>query len=194
MQMDTFLSPIEKPQDPMMRLAYAAAKRQFGKVLTSLKVFSARLPLAFAMFYSRIGKLDKKLQLAPETQMLIRERVERLNVCLFCIDIGRSIAIKTSMDEAKFDALDSYDTRARLRDRVDARQEGKSRHVRADGLFLFRTRDLRDRLARRHRTPLQRHQHRPEYSFRYAVRSAPKQEDPARETLTRVIQLNYNAE
>jgi alkylhydroperoxidase family enzyme len=110
MQMDTFLSPIEKPQDPMMRLAYAAAKRQFGKVLTSLKVFSARLPLAFAMFYSRIGKLDKKLQLAPETQMLIREHVARLNVCLFCIDICRSIAIKTSMDEAKFDALDSYDT------------------------------------------------------------------------------------
>lgn len=106
--MDTFLSPIEKPQDPMMRLAYAAAKRQFGKVLTSLKVFSARLPLAFAMFYSRIGKLDKKLQLAPETQMLIRERVARLNVCLFCIDIGRSMAIKASMDEAKFDALDEY--------------------------------------------------------------------------------------
>lgn len=108
--MDTFLSPIEKPQDPMMRLAYAAAKRQFGKVLTSLKVFSARLPLAFAMFYSRIGKLDKKLQLAPETQMLIRERVARLNVCLFCIDIGRSIAIKASMDEAKFDALNEYAT------------------------------------------------------------------------------------
>jgi alkylhydroperoxidase family enzyme len=108
--METFLSPVEKPQDPMMRLAYAAAKRQFGKVLTSMKVFSARLPLAFAMFYSRIGKLDKKLQLAPETQMLIRERVARLNACLFCIDIGRSIVIKASMDEAKFDALEQYAT------------------------------------------------------------------------------------
>jgi alkylhydroperoxidase family enzyme len=108
--MDTFLSPVEKPHDPMMRLAYIAAKRQFGKVLTPLKVFSARLPIAFAVFYSRIGKLDKKLQLAPEMQMLIRERVARLNVCLFCIDIGRSIAIKASMDEAKFDALDAYRT------------------------------------------------------------------------------------
>lgn len=106
--MDTFLSPIEKPHDPVMRLAYAASKRQFGKVLAPLKVFCARLPFAFTTFYSRIGKLDKKLQLAPEMQMLVRERVARLNVCLFCIDIGRSIAIKAAMDEARFDALDGY--------------------------------------------------------------------------------------
>lgn len=42
--------------------------------------------------------------------MLIRERVARLNVCLFCIDIGRSFVIKTSMNEAKFDALEEYGT------------------------------------------------------------------------------------
>lgn len=108
--MDSFLSPIEKPQDPMMRLAYAATKREFGKVLGPLKVFYSRLPLAFATFYSRIGKLNKKLQLAPETQMLIRERVARLNVCLFCIDIGRSVVIKAGMDETKFNALEEYRT------------------------------------------------------------------------------------
>jgi len=107
---DTFLSPIEKPRDPMMRLAYVAAKRQFGKVVTPLKVFCARLPIAFGIFYARISKLDKKLQLTPEMQMLIREQVARLNVCLFCIDIGRSIAIKASMNEAKFEALEAYRT------------------------------------------------------------------------------------
>jgi alkylhydroperoxidase family enzyme len=108
--MDSFLSPIEKPHDPMMRLAYIAAKRQFGKVLTPLKVFCARLPMAFGIFHARISKLDKKLQLAPEMQMLIRECVARLNVCLFCIDIGRSIAIKASMNQARFDALGDYRT------------------------------------------------------------------------------------
>src|SRR5205814_7658826 len=87
--MDTFLSPVEKPKSLMMKLAYYFTRRQFGKVLTPLKVHSARLPLAFGLLYTKIGKLDKKLVLPPETALLIREQVARINVCLFCIDIGR---------------------------------------------------------------------------------------------------------
>ena len=108
--MDTFLPPIEKPAGLMMKLAYYFTRRQFGKVLTPLKVHSARLPTAFGLFYSKIGKLDKKLLLPAETVMLIREQVARINVCLFCIDIGRSFTIKASMNEAKFDALEQYAT------------------------------------------------------------------------------------
>ena len=93
-----------------MKLAYFFTRRQFGKVLTPLKVHSARLPAAFAMFYGKIGQLDKKLQLHKETVLLIREQVARLNICLFCIDIGRSFTIKASMNQAKFDALDQYRT------------------------------------------------------------------------------------
>jgi alkylhydroperoxidase family enzyme len=109
-QMDTFLAPIEKPQGLIMKLAYAMTRRQFGRVLTPLKVVSARLPLAFALFTSKISKLDKKLLLSPETALLIREQVARINVCLFCIDIGRWTAIKASMNEAKFNALQQYGT------------------------------------------------------------------------------------
>src|SRR5437773_5321214 len=105
---DTFLPPIEKPEGLMMKLAYYLTRRQFGKVLTPLKVHSARLPTAFGLFYSKIGELDKKLTLPAETVMLIREQVARLNVCLFCMDIGRSFTIKASMNEAKFDALEQY--------------------------------------------------------------------------------------
>ena len=108
MTMDTFLPPIEKPQGLIMKLAYYFTRRQFGKVLTPLKVHSARLPPGFGLFYSKISKLDKKLLLPPEMVMLIREQVARINVCLFCIDIGRSFTIKASMNEAKFDALDRY--------------------------------------------------------------------------------------
>ena len=108
--MDTFLPPIEKPKGLMMKLAYYFTRRQFGKVLTPLKVHSARLPLAFGLFYSKISKLDKRLLLPPEMVMLIREQVARINVCLFCIDIGRSFTIKASMNEAKFDALEQYRT------------------------------------------------------------------------------------
>ena len=107
---DTFLPPIEKPKGIMMKLAYYSTRRQFGKVLTPLKVHSARLPMAFGQFYAKIGRLDKKLQLPPETVMLIREQVARTNICLFCIDIGRSFTIKASMNEAKFDALEQYRT------------------------------------------------------------------------------------
>jgi alkylhydroperoxidase family enzyme len=113
---DTFLSPIERPRGLIMKLAYYFTRRQFGKVLTPLKVHSARLPAAFGLFYSKISKLDKKLLLPLETILLIREQVSRINVCLFCMDIGRSFTIKTSMNEAKFDALEQYRTSALFTD------------------------------------------------------------------------------
>jgi len=107
---DTFLAPIEKPHGLMTKLAYYFTRRQFGKVLTPVKVVYARLPTAFGLFASKIATLDKKLSLPPELAMLVREQVAQINVCEFCIDIGRSIVIKESMNEAKFDALDQYDT------------------------------------------------------------------------------------
>ncbi len=88
--MDTFLPAIENPRGLVMKLAYFFTRRQFGKVLTPLKVHSARLPAAFGLFYAKIGKLDKKLTLSPEFILLVREQVARINVCEFCIDIARA--------------------------------------------------------------------------------------------------------
>ena len=108
--MDTFLPPIEKPHGLLLKLAYYFTRRQFGKVLTPLKVHSARLPAAFGLFYSKIGTLDKKLTLPRETVFLIREQVARINICRFCTDIGRWFSIQESMNQAKFDALEEYGT------------------------------------------------------------------------------------
>jgi alkylhydroperoxidase family enzyme len=108
--MDTFLAPIEKPHGLILKLAYYFTRRQFGKVLTPVKVVYARLPSDFARFVSKISKLDEKLQLPEETVLLIREQVARINVCHFCMDIARSVAVKARMHEAKFDALDQYRT------------------------------------------------------------------------------------
>ena len=110
LQSDPFLPPIEKPKGLMLKLAYYFTRVQFGKVLSPLKVHSARLPIAFGLFYSKISKLDKKLLLPPETALFIREQVARINVCEFCMDIGRSMTIKASMNQAKFDAMDQYRT------------------------------------------------------------------------------------
>jgi alkylhydroperoxidase family enzyme len=108
--METFLAPIEKPQGPIMRLVYAMTRRQFGKVLTPLKVFSVRLPLAFGLFYGKVSRLDKRLSLERELILIVREQVARINICLFCMDIGRAFVVKSSMTEAKFDALGEYRT------------------------------------------------------------------------------------
>jgi alkylhydroperoxidase family enzyme len=114
--MDTFLSPIEKPEGLMLKLAYYFTHRQFGKVLTPLKVHSARLPFAFGLFYSKISKLDKKLTLPREIVFLVREQVARINICRFCTDIGRWFSIQESMNQAKFDALEEYRTSALFTD------------------------------------------------------------------------------
>src|SRR5215471_12787910 len=116
MNTTTFLPPIEKPDGLMKKLAYYFTRKQFGKVLTPVKVHSARLPAAFGLFYSKVGQLDKKLTLAPELILLIREHVARINVCLFCTDIARSFVIKESMNEAKFNALEQYKTSALFND------------------------------------------------------------------------------
>lgn len=108
--MDTFLPAIEKPSGLVMKLAYYFSRKQFGKVLTPVKVLGARMPAAFGMFYGKVSKLDKKLTLSPEMALLVREHVARINVCEFCIDIGRAFTIKASMNQAKFDALENYRT------------------------------------------------------------------------------------
>jgi alkylhydroperoxidase family enzyme len=106
--MNPFLPPIEQPKGLMKKLAYYFTRKQFGKVLTPMTVHSARLPTAFGLFYAKVGQLDKKLALPQEMVLLARERVAQINICRFCIDIGRSFVIKESMNEAKFDALDQY--------------------------------------------------------------------------------------
>ncbi len=106
--MATYLPPIENPHSFAVKMAYAGSRKQFGKVPTPVKVVYSRMPMAFGMFVAKIAKLDKKLELPAETQMLVREMVAHINVCEFCMDIGRYFVVKSGMDEAKFDALNDY--------------------------------------------------------------------------------------
>lgn len=107
--MDTpFLVPIEKPSGFLWKLLYYFTRKRFGKVITPIKVMAVRLPISFGFFSAKIGQLNKKLQLPAETVMLIREKVARINVCLFCIDIGRAQTIQSAMNQVKFDALADY--------------------------------------------------------------------------------------
>lgn len=106
--METYLAPIENPTNPVMKLVYFFTRKRFGKVITPLKVYAARMPLAFGMFQAKIGELDKKVSLSTEMIFLIRQHVAQINICEFCIDIARAEAIKSSLNPAKFDALVNY--------------------------------------------------------------------------------------
>ncbi len=109
--MATYLPPIEKPRGLIMKVVFAFSRRQFGKVMTPLSVFAARMPVSFGNFYGKVSRLDKKLQLPSKTAVLIRERVASINTCLFCMDAARWYAMKESTDNAaRFDALEEYQT------------------------------------------------------------------------------------
>jgi hypothetical protein len=109
--MATYLPPIERPRGVFLKVMYFLMRRQFGKVMTPISVFSSRMPVAFILFYGKVSKLDKKLQLPSQTSVLIRERVASINSCLFCMDAARWYAMKDSPDNAaRFDALPEYRT------------------------------------------------------------------------------------
>jgi alkylhydroperoxidase family enzyme len=109
--MDTYLPPIEKPRGIVLKIAFYFTKRQFGKVMTPMKVFVARMPAAFASFYGKLASLDKKLQLPSQTAALVREQVASINMCLFCMDASRWYTMTKSPENlAQLDALPEYRT------------------------------------------------------------------------------------
>lgn len=105
-----YLSPIEDPEDPAMRQVYATFRNQFGRVITPVKVHSARLPIGFFELAAKINELDRALVLPAETALLVRHQVSRLNVCRFCMDAELAGALRPTMDRAKFERLDRYVT------------------------------------------------------------------------------------
>jgi alkylhydroperoxidase family enzyme len=106
-----YLAPIEKPKGLRLRLLYRLMRRQFGKTPTWLSVYSARMPLAFTSWVGKAYKLEKKLELSSDTARLVRERVDSLNGCGWCMDAGRWFATsKAPHLLPKLDALDEYRT------------------------------------------------------------------------------------
>jgi hypothetical protein len=109
--MATYLPPVERPRGLLMKVMYLFSRRMFGKVPTGTKVFMARMPAGFVSFYSKTYRLDRKLRLAPETAVLIRQQVASINTCSACMDAGRWFALRESADNAaRFDALPEYRT------------------------------------------------------------------------------------
>src|SRR5215472_18380809 len=76
-----FLSPIERPPGLLLKVVFFFVRRQFGRVMTPLTVFAARMPAAFGSFYGKVSQLDKKLRLPMKTAVIIRAQVASINTC-----------------------------------------------------------------------------------------------------------------
>ena len=101
------LEAIENPSNPLLKIAYWFSRKQFGKVMTPLKVIYARkFPLLrFAM---KIAKFEEKQNsLAPELRLLIKIAAATENGCTFCQDIALAQAVKGKIGTEKFVALAS---------------------------------------------------------------------------------------
>lgn len=107
--MATYLPPIDKPRNPLLKVMFFFLRRRFGKVMTPMAVFSARMPIGFLSFYGKVSRLDKKLTLQPRTAVLIREQVASINMCLFCMDASRwHVLTKLPENADRLDALHEY--------------------------------------------------------------------------------------
>jgi alkylhydroperoxidase family enzyme len=114
------LEPIEKPKSLMMRLAYWMTRRRFGKVMTPMKVIAARIPGSARLNY-KLTKFELKgLHLDHDLHFLIATLASQINGCEFCMDLGRSMAIREHMGMDKFNALAEYRTSPLFSDRERA--------------------------------------------------------------------------
>ncbi len=106
------LEPIEKPKGLMMRLAFWMTRRQFGKVMTPMKVLYPRMPGAMKLSYEIQKFQTKGISLEPSLHLLVTGLTSQINGCGFCLDLARAMAIREHLGMEKFDALRSYRTSA----------------------------------------------------------------------------------
>lgn len=102
------LSPIERPANPLLRFAYWIANRQFGKVITPLKVIYARklrlLPIAAQIQRTMEGGLS----IDPSLRLLIQVQTSRLNGCSFCEDLALANAVRNRIGPERFGAMAEF--------------------------------------------------------------------------------------
>lgn len=102
------LEPIERPRGFMMALTFWMIRRKFGKVITPMKVVTARVPKSLGVSYE-IGKmLENGFSIDKELQHLLHTHISQVNQCGFCIDIARAMALKETGSLEKIEKLARY--------------------------------------------------------------------------------------
>ncbi len=102
------LQPIEQPRGPMMRMAYWMTRRKFGKVITPLKVVTARVPKSMRVSYEIAKMMEHGFSLDEELQFLLHTHIAQVNQCHFCIDIGEAMVVSQGGSLEKINKLPNY--------------------------------------------------------------------------------------
>lgn len=97
------LQPVERPQGLMLRIAYWMTRRKIGKVITPLKVVTARVPKSLRMTYEIAKMAEGGFSLDKELRFLLHTHISQLNQCQFCIDIAEAFVLSEggSLDKIK---------------------------------------------------------------------------------------------
>lgn len=95
------LEPIEKPDGFMLRTAYWGIRRQFGKVITPVKVVIARMPGALKLT-NEIAKFEMKgIRLDPGIHLMVGTLASQINGCSFCTDLWLAMAVREHLSLEK---------------------------------------------------------------------------------------------
>jgi len=101
------LDTIEKPNNLMLKMGYRMMQKQFGKVLTPLKIIYARKP-SLMFIAQKIDKTSSKLSFDPSFRLLVQTFASMTNGCHFCHDFRKTQAIKSKLGTEKFEVLANY--------------------------------------------------------------------------------------
>ncbi len=114
------LEPIEQPTGFVMRMAYWGIRRQFGKVITPVKVVTARMPGSFKLT-NEISKFELTgIRLDHSLHFMIGMLASQINGCAFCTDLGQAMVVREHLGMEKFNALSEYKTSSLFTDRERA--------------------------------------------------------------------------
>jgi alkylhydroperoxidase family enzyme len=114
------LEPVEKPTDFGTRMAYWWSRKEFGKVMTPIRVVCARMPGSMKALGGMLKFSGKGIQLDEELQLLIGNLTSKINGCSSCIDLARTAAVRDRKDLAKIDLVMEYRTNAKFSERERA--------------------------------------------------------------------------
>ncbi len=143
------LEPIEKPKGLRMRIVYWMMRRGSGKVMTPMKVVTARMPGSMKLTFEIAKFAYKGIKLDPELHLMVGTFASQINGCGFCLDLARSTVIRKHLRMEKFNTLSEYRTSPLFSDRERAALayvEEATRHKRvSDATFKALRKQFNDR-------------------------------------------------
>src|SRR5580704_6535588 len=102
------LQPIENPKGLMMRIGFWFARRKFGKVITPMKVVTARVPKSMKLSYEMAKMMESGFSLGHDLQFLLHTHISEVNECHFCIDIAQAMVLSEGGSLDKINKLARY--------------------------------------------------------------------------------------